>query len=369
MLKRIKQAVTFLQYSGHLSLPVLLLMSSFLQAMEFASPANGAKVSLLFPDWQRQIIKRSHRAVKALDKVNMDDRLDLPEKIVFAIKNGSLTSDSVLEISLDPKFVKIAQTLSFANNKHLQVTNLEVNRTYYWRLRSGRKVLLKQHFFTLPNTPRFIAVPGGKPGNVRDLGGKKTLDGNMTVQGKIYRGTEMHNHFAITSEGKSFMLDFLKIRSDLDFRYPHEIAKYSQSPLGPQVKWITIPINAYKSFTPQQNDLFRDAIKFFANPAHYPIYMHCSGGVDRTGEIAYLLNMILNVDEETALLDYEASSLSFFPRKRSIPYFEQWRKTIANMSPPGTSSQQQVVNYLKKIGVTEQDIKSIRKIMIERLSI
>ncbi len=365
MLQRSKQAVTFLQYCGQLGLLVLLLMSGCLQAMEFNVPADGAKVSLMSPDWQTQIIKRSRRPVKTLDKVNMNDRMDLPEKIVFAITNGTLTSDTVLEIARDPKFVQIVQTFSFAQKKHLQVTNLEVNCTYYWRLRCGRKVLLNRHFYTLSDTPRFIAVPGGKPANVRDLGGKKTLDGNRTVQGKIYRGTEMHNHFAITAEGKSFMLDFLKIRSDLDFRYPHEVVQYTQSALGPQVKWITIPINAYKSFTPEQNDLFRDAIKFFADPAYYPIYMHCSGGVDRTGEIAYLLNMILNVDEETALLDYEASSLSFFPRKRSITYFEKWRKTIANMSPPGTSPQQQAVNYLKKIGVTDQDIESIRNIMIE----
>lgn len=347
-----------------------LFMTAFIPVnadnIEPVAPADGARISLMRPDWQQQIASRSRRPLKALDKVDMNDRMDLPENITFEVKGDVIPANAVLEIARDREFDKTVQSLKLNGRKQLQATNLEVGCTYFWRIRCGQKCSAVRSFATAPDTLRFIAIPGGNPANVRDWGGKNTIDQRRTVQGKLYRGTEMHNHFPISEAGRKFMLEQLKIKTDLDFRYPREIAKYTQSALGAQVKWVTIPINAYKSFTPQQNDLFRDAIKFFAKPEHYPIFMHCSGGVDRTGEIAYLLNMILNVDEETALLDYEASSLSVFPRQRTIPYFAQWRKTIADMSPAGTSPQQQAVNYLKKIGVTDEDIKSIRNIMIKK---
>lgn len=333
---------------------------------ELLQPADGAKIRLMRLDWQKQTAQRSRRAIKALDKVDMNDRLDLPEKITFRVKNPVPAVRAVLEIARDPAFQNLVLTEPLTRDGQAEVTNLEIGRTFFWRIRANKDCSKVRSFVTLGDTPRFIAIPGGNPANVRDLGGKRTLDGRRTAQSKIYRGTEMHNHFPISEAGIKFMLQELKIKTDLDFRYPREIAKHSQSALGKQVKWVTIPINAYKSFTPEQNNYFRNAIRFFADPAHYPIYMHCSGGVDRTGEIAYLLNMILNVDEETALLDYESSSLSVFPRKRSVPYFARWRKTIADMSPAGTPPQQQAINYLKKIGVTDEDIKSIRNIMLEK---
>ena len=127
-----------------------------------------------------------------------------------------------------------------------------------------------------------------------------------------------------------------------------------------------VPVNAYKSFTPEQNALFRDAIRVFADPANYPVYVHCAAGVDRTGEIIFLLDMILGVDEERAFLDYEASSLSYYPRQRTIRYFQNWLDTIRKMSPDGTPRREQVVNYLRSIGVTDEDMAAIRAAMLEK---
>ena len=195
--------------------------------------------------------------------------------------------------------------------------------------------------------------------------GKKTVDGGRTRQGMIFRGSDMNLSFKITQEGIRFMRDELGIRTDLDLRYPEQTARFEASPLGADVRWIRRPVNAYKGFTPEQNDLFRDTIKVFADPANYPIYLHCAAGVDRTGEVVFLLDMLLGVEEERAFLDYEASSLAYYPRPRTISYFSNWLKTIGKMSPEGTPRRQQVVNYLMKIGVTGDEIAAIRKIMLE----
>ena len=328
--------------------------------IELCAPENGAAISLIRADWREQISLRG----KENKVIKIERRMDFPEKINFSFQCGT-NNRAVLEIALDPEFSRIVRREKSDGKNLIRVANLELGRKYFWQVRCGKQKSTVRSFTTVADIPRFIAVPGSRPGNFRDLGGKSTLDGRMTCQNKIFRGTEMHNRFSITDAGKKFMLGELKIKSDLDFRYPAQTAKYSRSALGEAVNWVKIPINAYKSFTPEQNDFFRDAIRFFAVKENYPVYMHCSGGVDRTGEIAYLLNMILNVDEESALLDYEASSLCIFPRQRTIQYFNEWRKQIAAFSPAGTSPQMQVANYLKNIGVSESDMNAIRKIMTE----
>ena len=193
-----------------------------------------------------------------------------------------------------------------------------------------------------------------------------TASGRRTRQGMAFRGSEMNrDFFMITPEGVRFMREELKIHTDLDMRYAEDTSHFTASPLGADVQWIRRPVNAYNSFIPEQNVLFRDTIRVFADAGNYPIYLHCSGGSDRTGEIVFLLDMLLDVDEERAFLDYEASSLAYYPRPRSTAYFQNWLKAIQSMSPPGTPRPRQVRNYLKHIGVTEAELDSIKKIMLE----
>ena len=82
------------------------------------------------------------------------------------------------------------------------------------------------------------------PVNFRDAGGKRTLDGGRTRQGMIFRGSELSGtHYNITPEGVRFMREELKIRTDLDLRYPKKTARITASPLGDGVRWVRRPVN------------------------------------------------------------------------------------------------------------------------------
>ena len=332
-------------------------------AVELLAPADNAKVMLLRSDWLQQISERSQRPRVSLEKIDKKDRMDLPQPVTFMWKKKS---DGMLKISCDKNFKTDVKTIPFAACDSLQVYNLKVGKTYYWQVITDKKVSEVRKFTADGTTPRYIAVPDGIPVNMRDAGGKAAAGGKRTRQNMIFRGSEMHGDYAISNAAKNFMLNELKIRTDLDLRYPQITARFQESALGKSVQWICMPINAYQSFTAEQNNYFRDTIKIFADHKNYPVYVHCTAGVDRTGEVIFLLDMLLNVDEERAFQDYEASSLSYYPRPRSIGYFQRWLKTIAQMSPAGTPRNIQVENYLKKIGVTSEDISNIRKIMLEQ---
>ena len=333
-------------------------------AIELASPADHAELPLLRTDWKEQIAERSGRPRVSPEKWGLDDRLDRPEAASF-VWQGDAAREYTLEIARDPAFKDLFRSLK-VKGPAAEAVNLEAGRTYFWRVRSGDETSPVRSFTTRGDAPRYLRVPGGIPVNFRDAGGKRTANGGRTRQGMIFRGSDMNLSFKIKPEGIRFMRDELRIRTDLDLRYTSQTSRFKASPLGDGVQWVCRPVNAYKSFTPEQNDLFRDTIKVFADPANYPIYVHCAAGVDRTGEIVFLIDMLLDVDEERALLDYEASSLSYYPRKRTISYFRRWLNTIREMSPEGTPRPQQVVNYLKKIGVTDEEIASIRRIMLEK---
>ena len=342
----------------------LMLLNGCCHNIELVSPVDRAELSLLRVDWKERIAERSKRPRVSETKWGLNDRLDRPAAAFFSWK-GDGGETYILDISRDKTFSAPVKTLT-VKGMTAEISDLEVGRTYFWRIRSGKLVSPVRTFTTDGDTPRFLNVPGGIPANFRDAGGKKTRDGRRTRQGMIFRGSEMNKTpFVMKPEGLRFMRDELKIRCDLDLRYPNVTEKFKSSPLGDDVRWIRRPVNAYKSFTPEQNELFRDTIRVFTDPDNYPVYVHCTAGVDRTGEIIFLLDMLLNVDEERAFLDYEASSLTYYPRPRTIAYFAKWLKTIAGMSPEGTPRSQQVVNYLKNIGVTEEEIASIRRIMLE----
>ena len=65
---------------------------------------------------------------------------------------------------------------------------------------------------------------GGKPFNIRDLGGKK-CDGGETKYGILYRGAELNGdyfHVTVTDADREVLCGFLGINCELDLRGDRE---------------------------------------------------------------------------------------------------------------------------------------------------
>jgi hypothetical protein len=112
-------------------------------------------------------------------------------------------------------------------------------------------------------------------------------------------------------------------------------------------------------------------VKVFADPENYPILMHCSAGRDRTGCLSFVLQALCGASREDIIRDYELSFLSvngcsddagtvvFMNAQldRTLNYIEE----IGG----GDTFAESVENFLLEIGVTEEEIASIREILIE----
>lgn len=322
-------------------------------------PLPGAEESLLRSDWKEQLAIRGAGYVAGGDGNLERDQISFPEPVCFSWQGG--TAPYTLTLTGGGK----VKTVS-CSGPCCEVWNLFTGTEYRWHVTdSTGAVSAEQHFFTAYG-PRLIAVPARENGpvNLRDIGGYRSISGGVVRQGMAYRGSDHAMFLPGCPENHAFLRDELQIRTELDLRYAENVVGRTGSDLGDSVRWVHRPVNAYHSFTPEQCELFRETIRLFADPGLYPVFFHCNGGCDRTGEIAFLLNALLGVPEEELMLDYELSSLSFFPRKRSIEYFVEWRTNIAAYAPGAGNWMERVEKYLLAIGVTAEEIASIRRNLI-----
>ena len=340
---------------------LLILLSLQLSGSELVllSPVRGESVSLLRPDWKELVEQR--KMIKPKKKV-LDQNLHFPLPVKLAWKGGTPPYELHLSGGSDHR------TINGLSTGKLSLVNLLSGTRYEWSITDAAGNHASSVFHTQAG-PRLIELPdkGRSPVNLRDLGGRTSKYGGVVRQGIIYRGSELNYNGKFSEKNRLFMVRELKIRTELDLRYENQIKKEKQtfSTLGRTVVWHHYAVNAYESFTPEQNVLFRNAIRVFASKDAYPVFIHCNGGVDRTGEVSFLLNAVAGVSDAELLEDYEFSSLSIFPRPRTIPYFQRWLKGIASYSSADKSYSEQVEQYLLGIGVTREEIAAIRANMLQ----
>ena len=248
-----------------------------------------------------------------------------------------------------------------ATEPSLEVYNLNVGTTYYWQVKTDTDTSPVQVFATEDGYPRFLKLDGVS--NVRDIGGYLTADGRRVKQDRAYRSAHLD---AITADAKEIALHTLSIRTDLDLRGG------SSTPLGNSVQHISIAMQWYEHiFEEDMYGVVRQTVSTFAYEENYPIIFHCSMGRDRTGTTAFLILGLLGVEEETLRQEYYAS---FFSQQGAFSESE-FPLLIINMNrlvngfdsfgDKDDTLQEKIHAYLLHIGVTEQEIQSIKDIWLE----
>lgn len=223
----------------------------------------------------------------------------------------------------------------FGYTPTLDLYNLLPGTTYYWKVKgtySGDESAVGT-FTTEESKVRTIYVDGVS--NARDLGGYETTTGNVNY-GLLYRGGKLNGTTsgeAITEEGKSEMLDSLKIKTEIDLRSTGDDGGQTENAIGGGVNYIKIPLGQYANildyetwssldkseksgnFDANNKNAIKQIFELLADKNNYPIYFHCNAGADRTGTLALLINGLLGVDEQSLIKDYELTTISRYGKR------------------------------------------------------
>jgi hypothetical protein len=248
----------------------------------------------------------------------------------------------------------------------VQLEDLFVGTTYYWQVVTHAE---KQDYystvfcFKTAETPRLIYMKGVD--NARDVGGYMTVDGQHKVaQGMIYRGARLND---ITEEGIEKARDVYKIKTDLDLRRKTDNGYSDVTPLQ-NAQYINISVIDYNGAYSYPDEM-RDAIALCAKRESYPIYVHCSAGRDRTGTMLFIIGALLGVPEEDLCADFELTYLTrrsyangdLTGHNSFLSFLEKFK------AYEGTTLQEKAESYCKSIGVTDEQIQSIRSILLEEI--
>ncbi len=251
--------------------------------------------------------------------------------------------------------------------------NLIPNREYFWKvkvtLKNGEQKTSKAYRFTTKGNVRAITADGVS--NSRDLGGVKTVDGKTFKYGMLYRSANLDS---ITPTGIK-QLRMLGIKTELDLRGD----TITESPLGADVKLINIKgayyVGHFKGieFGYDENKeyigYFCDELRACADINNYPMIFHCAIGRDRTGTLAAYIQMLCGVAEEDIYREYEFSNLSYAGtcdgtrEDGAYAPFNAMMEQIKAKS--GETLAEKAANYAVEMGVSAEDIASIRNILLE----
>lgn len=248
----------------------------------------------------------------------------------------------------------------------IKIYNLKTNTKYFYRIMltlSGDSESSVGGSFKTADTPRILTAQG--VGNLRDIGGYKTANGKTVKQGMLYRGCELDGavapQYAASAEGISTMLTVLGIRTDMDLRQHSEVQGVADA-LGVGVKHNIYDSPQYLGvFDSDKKENLRLIFSDLAKKENYPVYLHCTHGMDRTGTICFLLGAVLGVSEEDLMIDYNLSGLYHSDMWGS----DEMEKFVNRIKmQQGNSLQEKAQNFLLSVGVTPQEIQSIKEIYL-----
>lgn len=246
---------------------------------------------------------------------------------------------------------------------------------------------------------RLLDVEGAY--NVRDLGGYQTVDGRITRWGVYLRADNMN---AISEVGQATLLRYgLKriidlrqssgrtdtpnvFEGSLDPEYLHINIVGDEEPPGWTEATETLSsaenvFNLYRLMLEHRQDRFAEVMVSLSEPDSLPSIFHCQAGTDRTGIVSAFILSLAGVPRPTIVEDYAISGPNL--RKRMLAELAASGATAEELTeleqqalhpPAGTMDlmldyldeiYDGVNGYLGNIGVTDDQIKSIRNAVLE----
>ena len=234
--------------------------------------------------------------------------------------------------------------------------------------------------------------------NFRDIGGYLNQDGKRVKKGLYFRAGRQDR---MSNKDLSQLSD-LKISTQIDLRKPDEVLDQGKGPLEAMgTKYINIAVipeggsdqlSRLVGDTGISGERYLGYLEFgptswlrlfgiLANEGNLPVVLHCTAGKDRTGVSTAFLLSVLGVSREVIEADYLLTNLDterqadFIESTVGYPEGYDRERMMAIAGVPETAMRDfldgveskwgTVVEYLEKIGVTQEQMETIRTNFLE----
>ena len=337
------------------------------EVLEITSP-NAEVVDIFTADYRRYIDCKDDTDVRYF----CSEGGEIYAPVVIGWKN---TYKNVVKFkvaySTAADFSGAIETTVDKTENSIEAYNLYKDTEYFVSVKAtltdGTTKEAKTSFRTTADGARPMKIDGIY--NVRDLGGYKCSNGRTTLQGKIFRGGALspstiaaYYYVDLTPAGQKYMSETLEIKTDFDLRNLRENLELTESPIpGAKLEYYGVDgyMYAYKA-----SEKYKAAFSALADESRYPVYIHCTGGADRTGTICAIIEALLGMSEGDILRDYETTSFSIYGirgyNEKTYDFALFWD---AFKTYEGKTLADKAENYMLSIGVTKSEIYNIRAIM------
>ena len=383
-------------------LATIAAMSAATGSFAFASgrvtePRRGAVVTQVLPEQKAFFAqgleakldtitaKEGHEALEA-----MPQHWGRPQPIRIAWEEGgAMPKNAAYVVKLirtsDGKCVRTLKTKKTSVN----VDSLEIATGYQVKVlmsRNGNETPVAESAFeTEDYAPRLLNVG---PVNARDLGGRIGLGGRRVRQGLVFRTAGLNRNSTVlkdasgavtnftvhppsmSAESVSVLTNGYGVKTDLDLRNDEETYGMTGSPLGASVRFVHVPATWYGKYYASDNfrALFKRCFDVFLDDANYPILFHCSGGADRTGSLAFMLNALLGVSQKELDDDWIMTHYSLKWNPKPFTSKKHYLELLSGLKAlEGASLAEKAATYCRQCGITDGEIERFREKMLEPL--
>ncbi len=195
--------------------------------------------------------------------------------------------------------------------------------------------------------------------NGRDIGDVyyfKTTDGEDVKSGLLIRASELDGGVSYTQPtGIDYLKNNFNVKTEMDLR--GNIAN-SSDVLGENVDHLYFDMVYYDEiFTDEGKSVMKQIFDVLCDKNNYPIYMHCTHGVDRTGTVGYVLGAVLGVSESNLCREYMLSHNAYGGSILKV-------QNGLHEKYEGSTQKARAEAYLLDCGITQEQIASLREIYL-----